>query len=84
MGLTQLAHGSPAWPPAGTRPEAMAPAIAPMQYGTITDETAKVAPKRRRSRVVKTTLRNAKLDPRSRMPNAASVSGMNRVTLIDS
>ena len=31
VGFTQLDHGSPATPPAGTRPEAMAPAIAPMQ-----------------------------------------------------
>ena len=33
VGLTQLDHGSPALPPAGTRPEAIAPATAPMQYG---------------------------------------------------
>ena len=83
MGLIQLAHGSPATPPAGTRPDAMAPAMAPKQYGTRTDETAKAAPKLRRSRVANTALRNAKLDPRSTMPNAAIVRGTKRVRVID-
>ena len=39
-GVDPAVHGSPAFPPAGTRPDAMAPAIAPKQYGTITDEMA--------------------------------------------
>ncbi len=59
--MTQLSHGSPALPPDGTRPEAMPPTTAPRQYGTSTDETAKAAPKLRRSRVRNTALRNAKL-----------------------
>ena len=31
VGLTQLCSGSPARPPAGTRPDAMPPAMAPKQ-----------------------------------------------------
>ncbi len=82
VGLIQLVHGSPASPPAGTRPEAIAPATAPMQYGTITDDAAKAAPKLRWSRVRRTTVRKAKLDPRSTMPKAASVRGTKRVNLM--
>ena len=48
----------------------MAPATAPKQYGTSTEETAKAAPKLRRSRVRNTVLRKAKLDPRSTMPKS--------------
>ncbi len=83
VGLTQLDHGSPAFPPAGTRPDAMAPATAPMQYGTISDDTANAAPKLRRLDVRDTSLRNAKLDPRSTMPSAASESGTNSVSPIE-
>ena len=61
----------------------MAPAIAPKQYGTITEEMAKAAPKLRRSRVRKTALRKAKLDPRNTIPKAANVSGTNSVKVID-
>ena len=61
----------------------MAPATAPKQYGTSTDETAKAAPKFRRSRVLSTALRKAKLDPRSTTPNAANVSGTNSVRVIE-
>ena len=61
----------------------MAPATAPKQYGTSTDEIANAAPKLRRSRVRNTVLRKAKLDPRSTMPNAARVSGTNRVRVIE-
>ena len=57
--------------------------MAPMQYGTRTEERAKAAPKLRRSRVRNTVLRNAKLDPRSTIPKAARVSGTNRVSVID-
>src|SRR3954447_8694934 len=59
VGLIQLAHRSPAWPPAGTRPDAIPPATAPKQYGTSTDDDAKAAPKMRRSLVRNTALRNA-------------------------
>ncbi len=83
VGLTQLFQGSPATPPAGTRPEAMEPATAPMQYGTTTEAAAKAAPKLRRSRVRKTVLRKAKLDPRRTIPKAARARGTNRVRVID-
>jgi hypothetical protein len=81
--LIQLDTGSPAIPPAGTRAEAMAPAIVPKQYGTITDEMAKAAPKLRLSRVRNTALRKAKPDPRSTMPKAAMVRGTNNVKVIE-
>ena len=61
----------------------MAPATAPKQYGTSTEERAKAAPKLRRSRVRKTVLRKAKLDPRSTIPKAARASGTNRVRVIE-
>ena len=61
----------------------MAPAIVPMQYGTSTDEAANAAPKLRRSRVRVTALRKAKPEPRSTMPNAASVNGTNTVRVIE-
>jgi hypothetical protein len=83
VGFTQLDQGSPASPPAGTRPEAMAPATVPMKNGTSTDEMAKAAPKLRRSRVRNTALRKAKLAPRSTMPSAANVSGTNSVRVIE-
>ncbi len=70
-------------PPDGTRPEAMPPTTAPRKYGTSTDESAKAAPKLRRSRVRNTDLRNAKDAPRSTMPKAARVSGTNRVSVIE-
>jgi len=83
VGLIQLVTGSPALPPAGTRPDAMAPATAPMQYGTSTDESANAAPKLRWSRVLNTALRKAKLEPRSTMPSAARVSGTKSVSVIE-
>ncbi len=83
MGLSQLVHGSPATPPDGIRPEATAPATAPRQNGTSTDDDAKAAPKLRRSRVRNTVLRNAKLEPRSTIPSAAKVNGTNTVRVIE-
>src|SRR5262245_9779743 len=83
VALIQLDHGSPALPPAGTRPDAIAPATAPMQYGTKTDDNANAAPKFRRSLVRKTVLRNAKLEPRNTMPNAARLNGTYNVSMID-
>src|SRR5262252_276978 len=83
VGFTQLDHGSPALPPAGTRPDAMAPATAPMQYGTSTEENANAAPKLRWLDVRWTSLRNANPAPRNTMPRAASDSGTNNVNVID-
>ena len=59
-------------PPAGTRPEAMPPAMAPCSTARART-SANAAPKFRRSQVRNTVLRNAKLDPRSTMPRAARV-----------
>src|SRR5437763_13843268 len=83
VGLIQLRHGSPAVEPAGTRPDAMAPAVAPMQYGTRTDENANAAPKLRCDEVRNTSLRKAKLEPRRTMPRAARLSGTNSVSMIE-
>src|SRR3954471_9352782 len=84
VGLTQLETGSPASPPAGTRPDAIAPATAPRQYGTSTDDEANAAPKFRLSRILITALRNAKPEPRRTIPSAARVRGTNSVSVIDS
>src|SRR6478672_2266738 len=54
-----------------------------MQNGTRTDDDANAAPKLRRDRVTNTAFRNAKLEPRTTIPNAASVSGTNKVSMID-
>ena len=70
-------------PPAGTRPDAIAPATAPRQNGTSTDDAANAAPKFRWLEVRVTSLRKAKLDPRNTMPSAASDSGTNSVSVID-
>src|SRR5262245_1146606 len=83
VGLIQLSQVSPATPPSGTRPDAIAPATVPMKNGTITDEIANAAPKLRREEVRYTSLRNAKLEPRSTMPSAARLSGTNSVSMID-
>ena len=83
VGLIQLLHGSPATPPAGMRPEAIAPTTAPIQNGTITDADANAAPKLRFELVFVTVLRNAKPDPRRTIPRAAIVSGTNTVSVID-
>src|SRR3954471_23241156 len=83
VGLIQLDHGSPATPPAGTRPDATAPAAAPRQNGTSTDEIANAAPKLRCDDTRAASLRNAKLEPRNTMPKAASESGTKSVSMID-
>src|SRR4051794_9199406 len=82
-GFSQLVHGSPALPPAGTRPDAMAPATAPMQNGTSTDDDAKAAPKLRWLDVRVTSLRKANEEPRNTMPSAAIESGTNSVSVIE-
>src|SRR4051794_17509758 len=83
VGLIQLETGSPALPPAGTRPDAMPPATAPMQYGTSTDDDANTAPRARWRDLRNTSLRKAKLEPRSTMPSAARLRGTNSVSMID-
>ena len=48
--MSQLAHGSPAALPTGTRPLAIAPPAAPRKNGVTTDEIANTPPAARRSR----------------------------------
>ena len=83
MGLIQLVHGSPATPPAGyparrdrTGDRAQAVGDQHRRRGEGGAEVAAV-------RVRNTVLRNAKLEPRSTMPNAAKVSGTNRVSVME-
>ena len=82
-GLTQLVTGSPFALPIGTRPEATAPATVPMKKGVITDESANARVARRRPRSLAATPWKAKPAPRSTIPRAARLSGMNRVDMID-
>jgi len=69
------------YPPAGIRPDAIAPATVPRKNGVITDEAAKIAPKNRAWAKVSAYLRNAKLAPRNTIPANASISGMNSVVI---
>src|SRR5262245_38553949 len=79
LGLAQLVRRSPAALPGGTRPEAIPPSAAPRKNGVRTDEMAKAAPKTRRTPSRTDAPRKAKLAPRSTMPSAARVNGMNSV-----
>src|SRR6202165_5712811 len=56
------------YPPAGTRPEAIAPATAPRKNGVISDDPAKIAPNNLAWANVSAYLRNAKLAPRNTIP----------------
>ena len=71
--------GSPSALPTGTLPEAIAPTTVPMKNGVRSDES----PNRRAARClpfsVLAVLWNANPEPRSTMPSAARLSGMNRV-----
>src|SRR3954469_25611830 len=69
------------YPSAGIRPDAMAPAAAPRKNGVITDEAAKIAPKRRAWGKVSEYLRNANVAPRKTIPASAATSGMKRVVV---
>src|SRR3979490_2705783 len=69
------------YPPAGTRPEAMAPATVPKKNGLLSDEPATVQPNNLGWRNVAAYLRNAKLAPRNTIPASASIKGMNRVVV---
>src|ERR1700758_3435707 len=80
VGLTQEPIGSP-YPPAGTRPDAVAPATVPRKNGVTTDEAAKIVLKNLAFSKVAEYLRNAKLAPRKRIPAKASMSGMNSVVI---
>src|SRR5258708_6393549 len=80
VGLSHDLIGSP-YPPAGTRPEAIAPATVPRKNGVISDEAAKIAPKSLACAYVSAYLRNAKPAPRSTIPASASIIGVNSVVM---
>ena len=83
-GLSQLVTLSPAAFPTGTRPPAMAPTTVPMKNGVRIELSPKISPAASRPRARRAVWWNANPDPRSTMPRAASVSGMNRVEKIAS
>src|SRR5260370_13858965 len=62
------------YPPAGTRPEATAPATVPKKNGVISDDPAKIAPNNLARRNVSAYLRNAKLPPRHTTPATANIN----------
>jgi hypothetical protein len=72
----QLSTRSPAAIPGGTRPEAIAPAVAPRKAGVSTLDSANAAPNSRCCHNSVLALRNANAAPRAMMPIATSVSGM--------
>ena len=84
-GFSQLDTASPAALPTGTRPPAMAPTTVPMKNGVSSDATLEEplgtppGPVTRRA-----VLWKANPDPRSTMPSAARLSGMNSVEKIAS
>jgi hypothetical protein len=81
--LSQLVTGSPSAWPTGTRPEAIAPTTVPMKNGVSRDER----PNRRCATSlplsVRAVLWNANPEPRSTIPSAARLSGMNKVGKMD-
>ena len=84
VGFIQLSTGSPASPPAGTRPVAMAPATAPKQNGTNSDPTANAGAEGAAIPGRGTRPCGTRSWPRAaRCRTAASVSGTNSVSVID-
>src|SRR4051794_16876293 len=81
VGLHQLVMASP-YPCAGTRPDAIPPAIVPKKNGVSTDEAANVAPANRCSDVRTSTLRKANPEPRITIPSPASPNGMYSVVMM--
>ena len=82
--LSQLVTASPAALPTGTRPPAIAPTTVPRKNGVSTDDAPKTTVARARPRARRAVCWNAKPAPRSTIPNAARLSGMNSVEKIDS
>src|ERR1700758_37971 len=80
VGLIHEPIGSP-YPPAGTRPDAIAPTTVPRKNGVTTDEAAKIVLKNLAFSKLAGDLRNAKSAPRKRIPAKASMSGMNSVVI---
>ena len=81
--FSQLVTGSPSAFPTGTLPDAIAPTTVPMKNGVRSDEM----PKRRSATCLPFSVRavcwNANPEPRSTIPSAARLSGMNRVEKIE-
>ena len=75
--------GSPSALPIGTRPDAIAPTTVPMKKGVSTDETANSHIATRRPPTRAATSWKAKPAPRSTIPSATRLSGMNSVDVID-
>ena len=80
--LSQLVTGSPSALPSGTRPEATAPTTVPMKNGVSSDESPNSAWETRRSRAPGASRWKANPAPRSTIPSAARLSGMNSVEKI--
>jgi hypothetical protein len=83
VGLSQLVTRLPAALPTGTRPDAIPPTTAPKKNGVRTEEIANTAPNRRCCGKRSASLRNAKPNPRRTMPNAARLSGIDSVVMMD-
>ena len=83
-GFSQLVTGSPAALPMGTRPDATAPTTVPMKNGVSSDERPKRRSASRRPLSRRAVSWNANPAPRSTMPSAARLSGMNSVEKIAS
>ncbi len=82
VGPSQSVIGARPRASAVTRPEAMAPKLAPRKKGVTTEERAKTAPNSRRPVSARVASRNANPDPRSTIPAAASAKGKNRAEVI--
>src|SRR6476469_2004038 len=83
-GFSQLDTWSPEAFPVGTRPDAIAPTTVPMKNGVRTDANPKIASDHARPPARRALWWNAKPEPRSTMPSAARLSGMNNVEKIAS
>ena len=81
-GLSQLLTASPAALPGGTLPDAIAPTTVPMKNGVSSEESPNSRAARSRPRERRAVLWNAKPEPRSTIPSAARLSGMNSVEKI--
>ena len=77
-GLSQLVTASPAALPTGTRPPAIAPTTVPMKNGVSSDASPNSVSATARPRTRRAVLWNANPAPRSTMPSAARLSGMNK------
>ena len=75
--------GSPFALPTGTRPEAIAPTTVPMKNGVSSDESPNRRSASSRPASLRAVVWKANPAPRSTIPSAARLSGMNSVDKID-